>query len=93
MGYTRIEQETTINYNAEEKAAEIYTADPSIMRKLKKLNGQYPDVYVCKELKEFQAKYMVPKKYIRFGKPPSEARIEASRRNAENMRNNTFTNA
>jgi hypothetical protein len=91
VGYTRIEQETTINYNAEEKAAEIYTADPSIMRKLKKLSEQFPDVYVCKESKEFQAKYIVPKRLIRFGKPASEARREAARNNANFGRANTNT--
>jgi hypothetical protein len=91
MGYMRIEQETTINYNAEESRAEIYTAEPVTMRKLKKLSEEFPDVYFCKESKEFQAKYTVPKKYIRFGKPASEARKEVGRRLAENMRVNSDT--
>ena len=42
---TRIEQETIINSNNAEKMAEIYTADPVMIRKLDKLVEKYPDAY------------------------------------------------
>ena len=37
MGLTRYEQETVINYNNDESTMQIYTADPALMRRLKKL--------------------------------------------------------
>ena len=47
---TRIEQETIVNANAEEKMAEVYTADPVMIRKLDKMVEKYPDQYkVIKE--------------------------------------------
>lgn len=87
MAYTlsRYEQETHITWNAEEKTASVWTCDPATIRKLDKLVSQFPETYQCTEHSNEFAKYSVAAKFIRFGKPASEARIEAARRNAANM--------
>lgn len=79
---TRAERETTINWNMEQDTATIDTADPATIRKLDRLAEAFPEVYRCTGVDiAFQAKmYEVPTRYIRFGKPASEARREASRR-------------
>lgn len=81
--YTRAEQETTITFDAEEKTAHIYSADPVYIRKLDKLTGSNPESYRCvRVLDGGKAKmYEAPAALIRFAKPPTEARREAGRRN------------
>lgn len=37
MGFLKIEQETQISFNAAEDTAELYTADPVMIRKMNKL--------------------------------------------------------
>lgn len=87
MGYSRMEQETSIVWDEEEQIAHIYAASPVTMRKLDKLVAEFPDVYKCVWIdKDGSAKkYEVTKRLIRFGKPASEARKEAAR---ERMRAN-----
>lgn len=79
---TRAEAETTIRWDAEEKIAHIYTADPISTRKLDKLCAERPDTYKLVKRDENGAWYEAPAKMIKFGKPPSEARREACRRNS-----------
>lgn len=43
MGLTRYEQEVVINFNAEEDAASIYTANPIWLRKMEKLAKVHPE--------------------------------------------------
>lgn len=71
MNISRLEQETTITFNAEEKTAEVYSADPVMIRKLDKLCEELPDTYQCTEVTQtgFGKMYTMPKKMIRFGKP------------------------
>ena len=45
MGYSRMEQETSIVWDEEEQIAHIYAASPVTMRKLDKLVAEFPDVY------------------------------------------------
>ena len=47
MGYSRMEQETSIVWDEEEQIAHIYAASPVTMRKLDKLVAEFPDVYKC----------------------------------------------
>lgn len=89
MSYSRAEQETSIVWDEEEKVAHIYTASPVTMRKLDKLCAAYPDEYKCLLVEKAgeritAAKYTVPSKRIRFGKPASEAKREAARNAAKN---------
>ena len=81
---TKDEQETTVNWCAADSTATINTADPSIIRKLDRLAEEYPGVYTCTHVDQtcFARAYTVPARFIRFGKPASEARKEASRRNS-----------
>ena len=84
---TRAETETTIRWDTEEKIAHIYTADPISTRKLDKLCAERPDTYRLVRRDANGAWYEAPAKMIKFGKPASEARREAGRRNAINLRN------
>lgn len=85
---TRAEQETVILWDAESRTATIDTANPVTLRKLEKLAAQPPEIYrLVSEDTLFSAKrYEVPAKYIRFGKPPSEAQREAARVKAAHLR-------
>lgn len=91
MNISRLEQETTIDFNAEEKTAEIYTADPVMIRKLDKLCEELPDIYQCTEVTQtgFGKMYTMPKKMVRFGKPIhreiSEEQREQMRERAKKM--------
>lgn len=76
---TRCEMETTIVMNAEEKTAEIFTADSVYLRRLGKLHEQFPTVYVLRKKTDAGEFYTMPKRYIRFGKPASEAQREHGR--------------
>ena len=86
MAYTRMEQETSIVWDEEEKVARIYTASPVSMRKLDRLCAAYPAEYrkVWEEKdadgRVTAAKYQTGCKRVRFVKPASEARIEQGRR-------------
>lgn len=46
----REEQETTICWDAAARTADIFSADPAIIRKLDKLAEQYPDTYRCTKI-------------------------------------------
>lgn len=84
---SKYEMETHIIWNAEEKIASIWTCDPVSIRKLDKLIAGCPDTYKCVERGNDYAKYQVNSKYIRFGKPASEAQLEAKRRNSPFKKN------
>ena len=69
MGLSRIEQETIINFNAEEDLATVWAADPVWIRKFDKLVENNPDEFKCtKEIKMdgtiVQKRYEMPKKLI-----------------------------
>lgn len=89
MAYTRMEQETSIVWDEEEKMARIYTASPVSMRKLDKLCAAYPREYqkVWEEKdadgRVTAARYKTGCKRVRFVKPASEARVEQGRRIAQ----------
>ena len=79
MAYTRMEQETSIVWDEEEKVARIYTASPVSMRKLNKLCKDYPEEYqrVWEEKdadgRVTAARYQTGCKRVKFSKPASEA--------------------
>lgn len=60
---TRWEMETTINFNAEEKTAVLYTRDKAVMRRLDKLTADFPDIYKCVRETDIDKTYEFPKKY------------------------------
>ena len=47
MKLTRYEQETIVNFNAEEPDAIVYTRDNAVMRQLDTLVTEYPDIFKC----------------------------------------------
>lgn len=86
VGYSRMEQETSIVWDEEEKVARIYTCSPVSMRKLDKLCQDYPAEYqrVWEEKDEggrvTAARYQTGCKMVRFKRPASEARREQGRK-------------
>lgn len=91
---TRAERETTIRWDALDRIASIDSADPVTIRKLDKLVAQYPDTYRCIRVDDvYHAKrYEVPAKYIRFGKPASDAQRAHGRLLSSNLRRETIEN-
>ena len=86
MGYSRMEQETSIVWDEEEKVAHIYASSSVSLRKLERLCEQYPEEYrrVWDERDEegrlTAAKYETGCKRVRFARPASEAVRENGRR-------------
>ena len=85
--YSRAEQETSIVFDEQDKTARIYTASPITIRKLDKLCKECPGAYtlVWEEVDGSAKRYSVPSKYIRYGKPASQARIASGKRVAATM--------
>ena len=69
MKLTRYEQETIINYNAEDKTATLYTRDPAVMRKVDTLVIEYPDTFKCIGETDIDKTYEMPKSVITYRKP------------------------
>lgn len=68
---SRLEQETIINFNEEEKEASVYTFNRALQRKLSRLAEEHPDE--CRRAKTWQpgesVEYIVPKKWIKVSPP------------------------
>ena len=69
MKLTRYEQETIINYNAEDKTATLYTRDPAVMRKVDALVIEYPDTFKCIGETDIDKTYEMPKSAVTYRKP------------------------
>lgn len=80
---TRAEMETHIMWDAEAKAASLYTCDPVTIRRMDKLVQECPEAYRCTWQGESPTarRYTFPARYVRFGKPVSEAQREANKHN------------
>lgn len=78
MKLSRYEQEVVINLNADEDEATVYTANPVWLRKMDKLNKEFPEVIRLKSWTEVSKTYILPKNLIRIGKPRilSEAQLK-----------------
>lgn len=59
MTLTRLERETTINFNDGEDEASIYSASPTIIRRLKKRLGRAPD-----RSGHYWAEWVFPRKWV-----------------------------
>lgn len=85
MKMTRYEQETIINFNAEDKTATLYTRDPVVMRRIDSLVKDFPDTYKCISETNIDKIYEMPKSTITYRKPRNIT--EANRKAAsERMR-------
>lgn len=95
---TKSEQETSIVWDAEQKRARIYTADPVSIRKLDKLCDEFPTEYahVWSDDDGTAKKYEVPARFIRFGKPSSrtmnDEQRQAARERLSKARRNLIEN-
>ena len=69
MKLTRYEQETIINFNADEKMATLYTRDPAVMRKVDALVIDYPDTFKCIGETDIDKTYEMPKSVVTYRKP------------------------
>lgn len=92
MNYTKYEAETTVTFSDADRMVNIYSASPVVMRRLDRLCENFPDVYKCIWTEDggTAKKYTVgDKKYIKFGKPASEAMKQRGRDFAAKMYRNT----
>ena len=85
MKLSKLEQESIILYNEEESTASIYTHDPKLIRKLKRLAEKYPDkVYPDKAVHAGAVSYAVPKSCVSVREPFSDERRRAASERAKN---------
>ncbi len=83
--FTKHEQETIFLYNQEEKTAEIYTYNQSLMRKLEKGCLLFPDLFKLKHEGYGAKTFIIPKKSI-FIRIPTKKSPEQMQRHEEHMR-------
>lgn len=69
MKLTRYEQETIINFNAQDQMATLYNRDPAIMRKVDALVIEYPDTFKCIGETDIDKTYEMPKSAVTYRKP------------------------
>lgn len=66
---TRYEQETVINFNAEDLDATVYIRDKAIMRKLDALVTEFPKVFRYIGETDIDKIYTMPKSRVKYRKP------------------------
>ena len=88
MKLTRYEQETIINFNAQDQMATLYTRDPAIMRKVDALVIDYPDTFKCIGETDIDKTYEMPKSAVTYRKPRrlSEEQRRAARERMKNIK-------
>jgi len=69
MKLTRYEQETIINFSADDQTATLYTRDPVVMRQLDALVTEYPDIFKCVGETDIDKTYEMPKSVVTYRKP------------------------
>ena len=81
MKLTRYEQETIINFNAQDQMATLYTRDPAVMRKVDALVIEFPDIFKCIGETDIDKTYEMPKSAVTYRKPRrlSEEQRKAAR--------------
>jgi hypothetical protein len=69
MSVTGIEAETIINYNQEEKTAEIYTHDKRLTKRLLESCKRFPDLFKLVGSEGEATTFLIPKKYVSVRQP------------------------
>ena len=89
MKMTKYEQETIINFNAEERSATLYTRDPAVIRRIDTLVNDYPDTFRCIGETDIDKTYEMPKSAVNYRKPRrlSVEQREAARERLRNIKN------
>jgi hypothetical protein len=89
MKLTKYEMETIINFNEEEKIANIYTHNSALIRRLEKLSIERPDeCSVAYNQGSHGASFDVPKKWIKINPTRilSNEELQKRREQAQRMR-------
>ena len=89
MKLTRYEQETIINFNAQDQMATLYTRDPAVIRKVDALVIEYPDTFKCIGETDIDKTYEMPKSAVTYRKP---RRLSDEQREAAKKRMITLNN-
>ena len=84
MKHNRYEEESIILYNQAEQTASVYTHDPKLKEKLKRLSEKYPDriIYIT-DNENGGVTYVVPKKCVQIREPVSEEQRKAASERAK----------
>ena len=84
MKRDRYEEESIILYNEAEQTASVYTHDPKLKEKLKRLSEKHPQriIYIT-ENENGGVTYVVPKKCVQIREPVSEERRKAASERAK----------
>lgn len=61
--------ETTVNFNADEKMAVLYSRDKSVIRRMDKMVAEFPDIFECIKETDIDKTYRFPKKYAMPKRP------------------------
>ncbi|HRS64338.1 MAG TPA: immunoglobulin [Spirochaetia bacterium] len=84
MKLSKYEQETIILYNEEEPTANVYTHDPKLIDKLKRISKKCPGkVYPEQKEHPGAVSYTVPKSCVSIREPYSDARRKADSERAK----------
>ena len=94
MRIPREEQETIINFNAKDKTATVYTRDPTFMKQMDILVGEYPDTFRCRSVSEVDRVYEVPAASVTFRKPRrlSDKQRKEARERMKHMKDKYYCN-
>ena len=69
MKLKRYEQETIINFNAQDQIATLSARNPAVMRKVDALVIDYPDTFKCIGETDIDKTYEMPKSVVTYRKP------------------------
>lgn len=84
MRLTKYEMETILLYNEAEHTATVYTHDPKLIAKLRRLSEKHPDlIYPDKTEHGNAVSYIVPKRCVSVREPYSDARRKADSERAK----------
>lgn len=84
MKLSKYEEETVILYNEAESTASVYTHDPKLKEKLKRLSEKYPGQIIFQtENNSGGVTYLISKKCVLIREPYSEERRKAASERAK----------
>ena len=84
MKLSKYEEETVVLYNEAQSTASVYTHDPKLKEKLKRLSEKYPEqIIFVKSNSSGGVTYTVPKKCVLIREPYSEEHRKAASERAK----------
>ena len=84
MKLSKFEEETVVLYNEAQSTASVYTHDPKLKEKLKRLSEKYPEQIIFEKFNSGGGvTYTVPKKCVLIKEPYSEERRKAASERAK----------